>query len=151
MSSAISWRKWLLIIISIGVGKSLVGYYLFDKVRLPALRVACESIVWTKEVRPEQGCVSIDRFTSRTTVCRRNKPSNRKKEIHRFESPGIRAGFTIDTDLSTDFGVTHSVFSPGIQVWYINVVHNPRFTMPVDFQRDFLITWQSFDLEGQPL
>lgn len=128
-----------------------MGYYLFDEVRLPALRVLCESILSTKEVCFEARCETIDRYSSCTTGCKRNKPSNRNVEMHQVESPAIRAGFTIDTDSSANLGATHSVFSPGIQVWYINVVHTPRRTLPVDFKRDFFIGWQSFDLEGQPL
>jgi hypothetical protein len=83
--------------------------------------------------------------------CKRDKPSNRHIEIQRVEPPGIEAEFTIYTDLIADFGATHSVFGPGIHVWYINVVHSPRRRLPVDFQRDFLIAWQTFGLEGQPL
>lgn len=83
--------------------------------------------------------------------CKRNKPSNRHIEIQRVELLGIQAGFAIDTDLIADLGATHSVFSPGIHVWYINMVYNPRRTSLVDFQRDFLIAWRTFDLEGQPL
>lgn len=58
---------------------------------------------------------------------------------------GVQAVSVIDS------GATHSVFSQGIHVWYINVVHNPRCRLPVEIQREFLILWRTFNLKGQPL
>jgi hypothetical protein len=50
-----------------------------------------------------------------------------------------------------DTGTPHSVFSPGIHAWCINVIHDPHHVLQVDLRRDFLIEWQGFDLRGQPL
>ncbi|CEO59634.1 hypothetical protein PMG11_04302 [Penicillium brasilianum] len=101
------------------------------------------------EIACTSGSMRIDPMNKGRTCP--NQDASSLNEIQRVEPPGIETEFTIYTDLIADLGATHGVFGLGIHVWYINVIHSPYRRLPVDFQRDFLIAWQTFNLDGQPL
>lgn len=50
-----------------------------------------------------------------------------------------------------EVGVPHTVFSPGIHAWCVNVVYEPSFKLNFDPRGFFFIEWQSFTLQGQPM
>jgi hypothetical protein len=79
------------------------------------------------------------------------RPSNRHAEAKRVDSLDVQAEFAADIDSTDDMGTLHSIFSPGIHVWCINVIHDPLRVLQVDLRHDFLIEWRGFDLRGQPL